>query len=68
MEGKKNKFDAAEYDESFLERFAAMDWEDFGAYLQTLSEAERKAILEALNRATCQAIVKDHHEWLRGGV
>ncbi len=66
-EGRKNKFDAAEYDESFLERFAAMHYDDFRLYLESLPEAERKAIMEALNRAACQQAVKEHHEWLRGG-
>ncbi len=67
MEGKKNKYDAAEYDETFLERMVEMSWEDLRVYLETLPEAERKAVMEALNRAACQQAVKDHHEWLRGG-
>lgn len=45
-----------------------MDWEDLGSYLQSIPEAERKVVIDALNRASCQAIVKDHHEWLRGGM
>lgn len=67
-EGKENKFDAAEYDEEFFQRFAAIDWDALRAYLEALPEAERKAIMEALNRAVGQQAVKEHHEWLRGGM
>jgi hypothetical protein len=67
-EGRKTQVDAAEYDESFLERFAAMHYDDFRVYMESLPEAERKAIMEALNRAACQQAVKEHHEWLRGGL
>ncbi len=45
-----------------------MHYDDFRVYLESLPEAERKAIIEALNRAACQQAVKEHHEWLRGGL
>ena len=68
MEDKKTKFDAAQYDESFLERIAEMGYEDFMAYLQALPELERKTMEEALHTAASLRAVKEHHEWLRGGV
>ncbi len=58
----------AEYDESFLERFFGMGNEDFMAYLQSLPEPERKVLEEAISRAVSLQAVKDHHEWLRGGI
>ncbi len=58
----------AEYDEAFLERFVGMGYEDFIAYLESLPEPERKALKEAIDRAVSLQAVKEHHEWLRGGV
>lgn len=66
-EGKKTKFDMAEYDEAFLERIAEIGYEDFMAYLQSLPDLERKAMEEAISRAAGQLAMKYHHEWLTGG-
>ncbi len=68
MEARKNKFEMAEYDETFLERMAEMGYEDFMAYLQSLPEDERKATEAALSTAVSLQAVKYHHKWLRGDV
>ncbi len=67
-EDKKTKFDAAEYDESFLERMAEMGYEDFMAYLQSLPDDQRKATEAALSTAVSLQAMKCHHQWLRGGL
>ncbi len=45
-----------------------MTYEDFRVYLESLPEAERKVVMQALSRAACQEAVRDQHEWFRGGL
>ena len=63
-EAKKTTFDAAEYDETFLERMSEMGYEDFMVYMESLPEVERKAMQAALSIAASLRAVKELHEWL----
>ncbi len=67
-EGKKTKFEAAEYDQAFIDRMMEMGFEEMLVYLQALPEAERKAVEDAIHRAISQRVVKDHIEYLQGGI
>jgi hypothetical protein len=58
----------AEYDQAFIERISEMGYEEVLAYLQTLPEVERKAMEDAIYRAASHRAVKEHYEWLTGGL
>ena len=64
MEAKKTNFEMAEYDHAFIDRIMDMRYEDILAYLQTLSDLERKAMEEAILRAVSQRAVQYHIEQL----
>jgi hypothetical protein len=68
MEGKKNKYDAAELDLEFLDRLWQVGYEEMMSYLQTLPEAERKAMQGAIDREIGRRIVKEHIEYLQCGL
>jgi len=67
-EDKKTNFEAAELDQAFLDRMWQMGYEEMLVYLQALPEAERKAVEEAINRAISHRVVKEHIEYLQGGL
>ncbi|HTP02929.1 MAG TPA: hypothetical protein VMJ64_16260 [Anaerolineales bacterium] len=67
-EGKKTKYDAAEYDEEFFDRLDAMGNDDFMAYMEALSKEERKAVMAAIYRALSQRAVREHIEYLQMGL
>ncbi len=66
-EAKKTKFEMAEYDHEFIDRMMDMGDEGMLAYLQSLPEAERKMLEQAIYRALSQRAVREHKEELGGG-
>ncbi len=68
MEAKKTPYESAEYDRTFIERIAQMDYEELLVYLHGLPEEERKAMESAIYKAASQQAVQDHMTYLAGGL